>query len=63
LPPYSPDLNPIEMIFSKVKQALRWLACRTRQELWHAMQSVLDQVTPTDTQNCIEHCGYTLHME
>jgi hypothetical protein len=51
------------MIFSKVKQALRWLACRTRQELWHAMQSVLDQVTPTDTQNCIEHCGYTLHME
>jgi transposase len=63
LPPYSPDLNPIEMIYYKVKQALRSLACRTRQELWHAMQSVLNQVTPTDALNCIEHCGYTLHLE
>ena len=60
LPPYSPDLNPIEMIFSKVKQLLRSLACRTVDALWTAMQSVLDQVTPRDAINCFRHCGYTL---
>lgn len=62
LPPYSPDLNPIEMIFSKVKQLLRSLACRTRQALWQSMQTVLDQVTPADAANCYRHCGYTLRM-
>ncbi len=60
LPPYSPDLNPIEMIFAKIKQLLRSLACRSREVLWGAMQSVLDQVTPTDAANCYRHCGYTL---
>lgn len=60
LPPYSPDLNPIEMVFSKIKQVLRSLACRTKDQLWHAMQSVLDQITPTDATNCFRHCGYTL---
>jgi transposase len=63
LPPYSPDLNPIEMIFSKVKQALRSLACRTREALWNAMQSVLDRVTTSDAINCFKHCGYTLHLD
>jgi len=63
LPPYSPDLNPIELIFAKVKQLLRSLACRTRDALWKAMQSVLDQVTPADASNCYEHCGYTLQMD
>lgn len=58
LPPYSPDLNPIEMIFSKIKQLLRSLGCRTRAALWNAMQSVLDAVTPTDAANCFTHCGY-----
>lgn len=60
LPPYSPDLNPIEMVFAKIKQLLRSLACRTRDALWRAMQSVLDQVTPADAANCFRHCGYTL---
>ncbi len=60
LPPYSPDLNPIEMIFAKVKQRLRSLACRTRDALWQAMQSVLDQVTASDAANCFRHCGYSL---
>ena len=63
LPPYSPDLNPIEMIFSKAKQLLRSLACRTRDALWKTMQSVLDQVTATDAINCYKHCGYTLQMD
>ena len=63
LPPYSPDLNPIEMIFAKVKQSLRSLACRTRDALWEAMQSVLDRVTTSDAANCYKHCGYTLHLD
>lgn len=60
LPPYSPDLNPIEMVFSKIKQLLRSLGCRTKDSLWTAMQSVLDQVTSADAANCFTHCGYTL---
>lgn len=60
LPPYSPDLNPIEMIFAKIKQALRSLACRTREALWDRVQSVLDLVSPADATNCFRHCGYTL---
>jgi transposase len=60
LPPYSPDLNPIEMIFAKIKQCLRSLEWRTRDALWGAMQGVLDRVTPTDAANCFRHCGYTL---
>ena len=63
LPPYSPDLNPIELIFAKVKQLLRSLACRTREALWQAMQSVLNKVTPSDASNCYKHCGYTLQMD
>lgn len=63
LPPYSPDLNPIEMIFSKIKQRLRSLACRTRAALWNAMQSVLDEVQAIDAANCYRHCGYSLHVE
>lgn len=63
LPAYSPDLNPIELIFAKIKQLLRSLACRTRQALWNAIQSVLDQVTPSDAANCFKHCGYTLQMD
>lgn len=62
LPPYSPDFNPIEMIFAKAKQLLRSLACRTREALWVAMQSVLDQITASDATNCFQHCGYTLQM-
>jgi transposase len=63
LPPYSPDYNPIEMIFAKIKQLLRSLACRTRDALWRAMQSVLDQITAIDAANCFRHCGYTLQMQ
>ena len=63
LPPYSPDLNPIEMVFAKVKQLLRSLACRTRDALWNAMQNVLDRVTPTDAANCFRHAGYSLREE
>ena|ERR1700722_12972585 len=63
LPPYSPDLNPIEMIFSKIKQLLRSMACRTREALWNAMQTVLDRVSGSDAANCFTHCGYTLQLD
>lgn len=63
LPPYSPDLNPIEMVFSKIKQLLRGASCRTKDQLWNTMQSVLDKVSPADAANCFRHCGYTLGLE
>lgn len=62
LPSYSPDLNPIEMIFSKVKQLLRTLACRTVSALWQTMQSVLDAVTLIDAVNSFRYRGYSLRM-
>jgi transposase len=60
LPPYSPDLSPIEPAFSKIKNLLRGLACRTTHALWTSMQPVLDAVTPTDAAHFFQHCGYPL---
>lgn len=60
LPPYSPDLNPIEMVFSKIKQLLRAAAHRTRDALWGSMQKVLDAITPKDATHCFQHAGYSL---
>jgi transposase len=62
LPPYSPDLSPIEPAFSKIKQLLRGLACRTTAALWDAMQGVLDAITPSDSVNFFRHCGYPLRQ-
>ena len=59
LPPYSPDFNPIELAFSKIKQALRSLANRTVAALWGTMQSVLDRVSVNDAAGFFRHCGYT----
>ena len=58
LPPYSPDMNPIELVFSKIKQLLRSLAIRTKDTLWRSMQTVLDTINPTDAVNCYRHAGY-----
>lgn len=60
LPPYSPDLNPIELAFSKIKQKLRSLACRDGGTLWQMMQSMLDTITPADAAAFFAHDGYTL---
>jgi len=62
LPPYSPDLNPIENAFSKIKQALRSLACRSVETLWTSMQSVLDRVTQQDAKGFFKHCGYATEI-
>ena len=60
LPPYSPDLNPIEMAFSKVKNELRRRRLRTVDELWDAFGESLDWVTPNEAQNYFRHAGYLL---
>ena len=53
LPPYSPDLNPIEQMWSKVKTALR-----TDEALYHAIASALRTITQKDAQAWFRHCGY-----
>lgn len=58
LPPYSPDLNPIEMAISKVKTFLRSLARRTVDGLFEGIASALESVTATDAKHFMEHCGY-----
>jgi transposase len=63
LPPYSPDLNPIELVFSKIKQLMRTLAHRTKEALWGSMQTVLEAVTASDAANCFRHAGYTLRNQ
>jgi transposase len=58
LPPYSPDLNPIEMAFAKLKTLLRKAAARTRDSLWDAIAQVLSAFTPQECANYIAHAGY-----
>ena len=60
LPPYSPDLNPIEEAFSKVKGLLRRTGARTREALIEAMGQALDAVTAEDARGFFEHRGYRL---
>jgi transposase len=60
LPPYSPDLNPIEMVWSKVKSVLRRLAARTFEALEEAIVFALRAISPTDAVNCIRHAGYAV---
>jgi len=59
LPPYSPDFNPIEMIWSKVKRLLRTFAARTIDALHEAFGRAFAAVTPGDILGCFQHCGYT----
>ena len=58
LPPYSPDLNPIENAFSKLKRLLRKAAERTVEGLWTAIGRLLDQLSPGECRNYFRHCGY-----
>lgn len=58
LPPYSPDFNPIEQAFSKVKGLLRKARARTREALIEAMGLALDTVTDGDARGFFVHCGY-----
>jgi transposase len=58
LPPYSPDYNPIEKVWAKVKAQLRKAAARTTEALWDAMADALRAVTADDCTNSFAHCGY-----
>jgi transposase len=58
LPAYSPDLNPIEQVFAKLKAVLRAAAIRTVDALWAALGSLLDCFTPAECANYLRHAGY-----
>jgi transposase len=58
MPPYSPDLNPIEQLFSKLKALLRKAGARTKEALWATIGELLDAFEPNECQNYIRNCGY-----
>ena len=58
LPPYSPDFNPIEMAFSKIKALLKKAAARSVHALWDAIPDAIDAVTPQDAKSVFNACGY-----
>ena len=62
LPPYSPDHNPIEEAFSKIKSILRKVEARTKEALVGAMCGYLG-ITAQDARDFFEHCGYGLSAE
>lgn len=58
LPPYSPDLNPVEKAFSKLKAKLRAAAKRTVEELWKYLGEVVDEFSPRECGSYFHRCGY-----
>lgn len=60
LPAYSPDCNPIELIFAKLKTHLRGASARTMDDLVRAIGHGLDQITAQDLAGCYRHCGFPL---
>ena len=58
LPPYSPDLNPIEQVFAKLKALLRTTQARTVETLWNAVGSLMDRFSPDECERYIRHAGY-----
>jgi len=58
LPAYSPDMNPIEQVFAKLKQLLRNAAPRTRPTLWKTIGESLDRFTPNECTNYLANAGY-----
>jgi hypothetical protein len=58
LPPYSPDLNPIEQLFAKLKALLRKAAARTSDQLWQAIGRLLATISPAECARYLHHCSY-----
>lgn len=58
LPPYSPDLNPIEQVFAKIKAILRKVAARTKDALWNAIRVALEQCDTDEFESYLRNCGY-----
>jgi transposase len=61
LPPYSPDYNPMEEAWSKIKTLLRAAGARTRAHLQRALEGALAQISAQDSRAWFKHCGYPLH--
>lgn len=58
LPAYSPDLNPIEQVFAKLKHLLRKAAERSKETVWRRIGTLLDQFTPQECENFLKNSGY-----
>ena len=58
LPPYSPDLNPIEQVFAKLKTLLRKIAARSVEQTWQTLGELLNAVTPKECANYFANSGY-----
>jgi len=58
LPPYSPDLNPIEQAFAKLKAILRKTAPRSRETLWRRIGTIVESLTAAECTNYFKHAGY-----
>ena len=63
LPSYSPDLNPIEQAFSKIKNILRKLGARPHEALLEAMEEALCKVSPAEAAGWFGHCGYEFEVQ
>jgi transposase len=59
LPPYSPDLNPIELCFAKLKTFVRAARCRSIETLWPLLGECVPRFAPTECCNYFRHCGYS----
>lgn len=59
LPPYSPDLNPIELCFAKLKTLVRAARCRTIETLWPFLGECLQRFSPDECRNYFRHAGYS----
>jgi len=62
LPPYSPDLNPVEQVFARLKALLRNAAARTRKALWTTLGGLLDTFTPAKCRNYLANSGYAFQQ-
>ena len=58
LPPYSPDFNPIELLFAKLKALLRTERCRSREAIWEFLGTCLSRFAPSECASYVRHCGY-----
>jgi transposase len=58
LPPYSPDLNPIEQVFAKLKHLMRTASERTVETVWKRLGTVLDSFSPQECANYLQNAGY-----
>jgi transposase len=63
LPPYSPDLNPIEQVFAKLKALLRKAGARTAEALWAAIGDILGQISPDECANYLRGAGYAVQTK